>query len=85
MQVVELDERLVERPRAEDHLERARVAVVEEDAQARGEPLLRDARADPRDLQLARERRGARPRSFAGLQLERAEPGARRRERESSA
>ena len=55
LEAVELTERVVERPGAEDDLQRARVAVVEEEPHARGEPPLRDACTAHRDLHLGRE------------------------------
>ena len=55
LEAVELAERVVERPCAEDDLERARVAVVEQQPDARGEPLLRDAGAAERHLHLGCE------------------------------
>ena len=70
LQAVELDQRLVERPRAEEDLERARVAVVEEQPDARGEVLLRDARAAQGHLQLGLRATTCSRRSVGGLALE---------------
>ena len=76
---VELGQRLVERPRAEQQLERARAAVVVDEAHPPGEPVLRDARVEPGQAELPADR-GPPAAERACLPLERAEPRLRGRE-----